>query len=832
MAANRTYEEVLAALDAMGARQGATNRSAPLPTGGPGRYGTSFVQEGGKLGISDADAAIAAAMQQAIDSGASAGELAQMLPALSEKYGVGPRSVPLNEILAAVKYRDERAARGGRGPSGITARPAQTPLTSAQRADIAELNDPSNAYDAKFGNVISAGLAPDIAGLVSPDLERRMRESQQYYADASPWASLGGEMAGYIAPSTAFSKLMNPAALALATDVVLPTAIGAGENPNDRVGGAANSFLENMLVAGPANVAGIKLGDLASAYLHGRAAPDIGDITTEAVAPTGPLALPAPPPQLALPAPGPGLPSFAAKPRGGQWWPDAPIAGPQMPDAEPGSIQEILNGLTDNTSPEAAARLAAAVTPEVVPGYRDWLQKALTKYYKTDFGAPTDPLRGLAERGMHYDPEMTPEKWQKTVNDYLMEDTIGAYTVPGTPGYDAGASEELLGVAPWLAKQPVTDKLYGIGSGGLDMSYLTDEMKHALNPEETGLPMDLAVRPESLQRMTLAQAAEHVGRINQFRTKQAEQERLAAALADANSPAVIPFKDYANDPSGMRWVEFKMPELNEALDTDFDRQMLDFAAKEGTDISPEALSTSRRERAETAVREALGREGKILDICVGDPSQPHCRNIIEGKSRIFSLRDAEGRPHVTVETMPGDADARFARLPQEVRTEVERAARERLYGDPDAVTQPGDFDRLIAEMDRDINARYGPPAESIVQIKGKKNSRPSDKYLPFVQDFVKSQKWGNVGDLSNTGLIRLPDGRYITQPQLEEAFAKINEARPDDWDIPSYARDLPSVFATNPHVWGKLAPHFEGYAIGGRVERDRCFCQHPFSAKG
>lgn len=119
MAANRSYEEVLAALDAMGAAQ----RSAPMPTGGPGRYQTSFVPEGGQLGISDADAAIAAEMQRAIDSGASAGDLMGMLSSLSAKYGVSPRTVPLNEVMAAVKYRDERARAGGRGPSGIAARP-------------------------------------------------------------------------------------------------------------------------------------------------------------------------------------------------------------------------------------------------------------------------------------------------------------------------------------------------------------------------------------------------------------------------------------------------------------------------------------------------------------------------------------------------------------------------------------------------------------------------------------------------------------------------------------------------------------------------------------
>ncbi len=36
------------------------------------------------------------------------------------------------------------------------------------------------------------------------------------------------------------------------------------------------------------------------------------------------------------------------------------------------------------------------------------------------------------------------------------------------------------------------------------------------------------------------------------------------------------------------------------------------------------------------------------------------------------------------------------------------------------------------------------------------------KYLPFVQDFVKSREWGKVGDLQNTGL-RQASSRYTPE---------------------------------------------------------------------
>lgn len=44
---------------------------------------------------------------------------------------------------------------------------------------------------------------------------------------------------------------------------------------------------------------------------------------------------------------------------------------------------------------------------------------------------------------------------------------------------------------------------------------------------------------------------------------------------------------------------------------------------------------------------------------------------------------------------------------------------------------------------------YTPPAQQIIQIKGKQNAKPKKDYIPYVQDFVKSGKWSDVGDLQN-----------------------------------------------------------------------------------
>jgi hypothetical protein len=510
------------------------------------------------------------------------------------------------------------------------------------------------------------------------------------------------------------------------------------------------------------------------------------------------LALPAPPKQLALPAPGPGLPPFAVKPRGGQWWANRDFG-------------------YSNTSPEAAAQSGASPLAlekwvpedEGVLGYVDrqvspaqqWLEKALTKYYKNDFGTAEDPLRDLAARGLHYDPEMTPETWQKTVNDYLIEDRIGDITLPKDlysddvyPGVGDEFTTEARMAMPWLSKLPVTDKLYGISGGGLDLGHFTDEFLNALgDPGASGLPMDFAIRPESLGRMTFPQAVEHVGKINQFRAKEMER----AALDAQNNPVTHAFKDYADDnPTGLKWVEMAPPKGDGPTNYDVEEEL----------------------------RKALKYEGDTMGHCVGG----YCPDVMEGRSRIFSLRDAKGEPHVTIETKPytqwlslehaADTDPDFGDAWNDWRYGYDIS---RTPGRPE-----GTFEDYLRENDPDLLSRfegqnYAP--DEIVQIKGKQNRAPKDDYLPFVQDFVKSQQWGNVGDLRNTGLVKLPDGRYITQQQYDSVIG--DEGLDDRYQSYDFnARQFPRDPARmGPEDWAQFQRYFEGYAVGGRVCANRCF---------
>jgi hypothetical protein len=424
---------------------------------------------------------------------------------------------------------------------------------------------------------------------------------------------------------------------------------------------------------------------------------------------------------------------------------------------------------------------AAVPTPASAEAVQGWLAKALAKYYKTDFGSPDDPLRDLAARGLHYDPDMTPEKWKAVVDSYLLEDPIEQIMFPpnrlgGMPGAGSDLRGETLAAMPWLAKQPVTDNLYGISGGGLDIGHFADEFANALNPERSGLPMDLAVRPESLGRMTFPQAVERVGHINQFRVKKMQEEAQAAL----NNPAIQTFKEYPD--AGYRWVELRQPE--------------------GT-VDPNS--------GYAALRDALQHEGDTMGHCVGG----YCDDVASGRSRIYSLRDAKGEPHVTIETNPSPNMAALADYEPELADIWNR-----YHYSTKTPDQHLPFTEWMQKHEPDAFKRFNQP--SIVQIKGKQNRAPKDDYLPFVQDFVKSGTWGNVGDLRNTGLVKLPDGRYITSQQAEEGIRAMPGIRVYSYEA---LQDL------SPEEWAANKVAFEGYAVGGRVSKDRCFSRNPMSVR-
>jgi RNA polymerase sigma-70 factor (ECF subfamily) len=118
----------------------------------------------------------------------------------------------------------------------------------------------------------------------------------------------------------------------------------------------------------------------------------------------------------------------------------------------------------------------------------------------------------------------------------------------------------------------------------------------------------------------------------------------------------------------------------------------------------------------------MAQEGNALGHCVGG----YCTDVLDGSSRIISLRDQLGRSYATVELKQDPLTMRA------LRGDIGEASRVNAQ-------------KMIAE------GRERP--RSIAQIKGPGNGAPADYVKPYVQDFVKSGKWSDVKDLDNAGLL-------------------------------------------------------------------------------
>ena len=411
-----------------------------------------------------------------------------------------------------------------------------------------------------------------------------------------------------------------------------------------------------------------------------------------------------------------------------------------------------------------------------------------------------------AQRGLHFAPQ----------NVFLPSDTAFARTAAGFPRHGMGKSQlatdwevladtalnahdiptpeaaqtaaELLGMPPGKTP-PVGSYAYSLRTTyrpNIGFGHLTDELRNALNPG-SGLPESLRITPERLEKLNVAQAAKLVDDINAWRAVQTAE----ANRARAGNVATHLFKEYPESGErGLRWVELKVPGPDmQGLKSEYmpEVDMWRIVDETGGVVSSgaterEALGLLKRKEREAALEDALKYEGEVMQHCVGG----YCPDVVEGRSRIFSLRDAEGRPYTTIEVQPS-------------RREGERAV---------------DYRQLLPERYRE---KYGDDSDlglSIVQIKGPRNLAPPEDVLPYVQDFVRSQKWGDVRDLQNTGLVEFTPQRQTIPRSLIGAVPRFEEAGiapgyyPED-ELLGLLRDWQTRSGRAPR---------EGYAAGGLVK--------------
>jgi hypothetical protein len=399
------------------------------------------------------------------------------------------------------------------------------------------------------------------------------------------------------------------------------------------------------------------------------------------------------------------------------------------------------------TTPEDVATiLRHAGNPEPL---NNWVDKKLVRYIKNDLGTAEDEVRKLFDQGISHIPEIQAEhrptvksvrQWAGMPEENLATTPLGRrwedvadmniyplaaqkWLDPKTD-YEKTLTNVMLEANPWIAKVPPETPVHQLssdlegrrGQDPLGFRHLVDELRNA-TIEDSNLPEHLRLDPAKLDKVTVPQAVQLVDKINKWRAENMSDANAALA----NNPATILHKDYPEE--GFRWVQLKTPP------------------------DPKVRLANPN-----ALRDALRYEGDVMGHCVGG----YCPAVEKGESQIFSLRDKKGQPHVTIEVAPDDLSPEEYYDSGEMSDELKDWLDEEYrYGGKGGDTWK---DKIMeAQEYQDFNAGISP---KIVQIKGKANEPPIDKYIPFVQDFVRARDWSSVDDLENARLATLEDHDY------------------------------------------------------------------------
>lgn len=374
-----------------------------------------------------------------------------------------------------------------------------------------------------------------------------------------------------------------------------------------------------------------------------------------------------------------------------------------------GNLDTVLKNLVKDPTKldEGTVGLISDITE--IKTYHDWAESRVQRYLNKYAGTATDPLKDLE---IPFGDGT--RRWGEITDAVIKGKQIEGPKGPETQYIvqERGDSSMRDGDAPGLALQAY-------------ISHMGDFARQ--NIPAAKLPQYDFVR---LAKETAA---------NDIRM--AKEMEKASAASTKDLPV---YKDYTKGDNpgtlpGMKWVELKLPEkLTEeqakGVRRDFSRDRGFWVAQDskGAVIQNNYTESAARGMTpeEAHLAGQLAQEGNQMGHCVGG----YCEGVARGESRIFSLKDSKGRSHVTVEVEPSKkAGDRY----------IEQDAGE-------------GFDAIVGSHGR---------AANITQIKGKQNRAPNAEYLPYVRDFVRSGKWGEVGDLGNTGLMKY-EGSYHTPQEL------------------------------------------------------------------
>lgn len=270
----------------------------------------------------------------------------------------------------------------------------------------------------------------------------------------------------------------------------------------------------------------------------------------------------------------------------------------------------------------------------------------------------------------------------------------------------------------WMDGKPGGTMVNELGPGfhqSLGFDHMIDELYNSIRGDE--LPAQFRLDPKNLGKITVPQAVEHVDKINAWRGAR----KVDANREIAQNSAAHTLREYPEEGSGMRWVELKAAPKHDELGNVVNQGDRDLA-------------------------DQLRYEGDTMQHCVGG----YCDDVIQGRSRIMSLRDREGQPYATIEIEPGRKLTKND-LPDSVRDQL-----------ADMDVPQAEFEARVQKYlaDQEVPTR-------IKQIKGPKNEEVDPKYTHYIKDFLNNPpdgvKWGDVNDLHLAGnLFKHENGKFYS----------------------------------------------------------------------
>jgi hypothetical protein len=438
-----------------------------------------------------------------------------------------------------------------------------------------------------------------------------------------------------------------------------------------------------------------------------------------------------------------------------------------------------------------------------------WIERNLANYIRKQMATHDDPIRKLAEQGIvHFSPEIAEENQEHA--DYIrkhndaprlgqsqdarnwedISDSTMHINTLGELKESAQKRPDVYGhlVEPWMHQADQETKIFrpstSMTSQLLGFDHIVDVLKQDL--------AEGRIRPEQLSKVSI----EHAVR----RTHEYDQERKKA-MAETALKATEGMPVHKEYPEGYKWIELKM---NDELPEGWSK------SPSGTFVGPDGHHSIHHPNY-IKLDDALKYEGDTMGHCVGG----YTDEVASGKTRIFSLRDAKNEPHVTIEVEPNPnpypvSGEAFSRLSPQEKAQYREHVMQWRRRNPDVEDLTNEHTTQALR-----EAGVPPQPDRIVQIKGKANAKPKKEYIPFVQDFVKSGKWSDIGDLQNAEMHH--SGNLYTNNERKnlERLTGENMDYVAHQDIPKHRELLKQ------HNVPPLLP--EDKADGGEVDAEEVF---------